>query len=211
MNNVQGFSFLNVVVTKPEWHGIVPSILSQACQKIDLADKGTLDVLEDVIFEMYRTLYLTVGVGLAAPQVGIPWRLAVLDTRNKTHQNDGKILLINPEIIEHSREENMANAGESCLSIPFYNGTVPRYEKITVKNYTLLGETQIIEADGFLARVIQHEMDHLDGITYLNKIDVTRDLDQEPGAHIARHAKTAIEKLKVNELIEQNLLKGENN
>lgn len=199
--STNGFSLLPVIATKPEWYDVVPSFLQEPCDIVDLGNPRVAAILSDVIFEMFRTMYATVGVGLAAPQVGIRWQLSVIDTKDPKHYGKGCIILINPEIVDTYESEKVVG-GESCLSIPFYNGNIPRHKKIKVKNSTLLGETEFIEAEGFLARVIQHEMDHLKGVLYLQRLRSADDLKIEDGAHITRHARLALEKLKVEEKLQ---------
>jgi len=201
MANNTGFYFLPVIPIKPDWHCKVPTVLDEECLPIDLNDKSTSEVLEDVIFEMFRTLYATVGVGLAAPQVGIRWQLIVIDTQNIKDPNNGKLILINPEIIE--AEEDTEVGAESCLSIPFYSGNVPRYKKIKVKYLSLSGTEEIIDADGWYARILQHEMDHLKGKLYLSRISMSSDLQPQEGAHIGRNANRTMEKLKVRETLQK--------
>lgn len=200
--NQLGYYFLPVVATKPEWRNIVPSILDEECDLVDLESLETLQVLEDVIFEMYRTLYGTVGVGLAAPQVGIRWQLATIDTRNPEDAKEGRLILINPEIVDTYHDETGV-APESCLSVPFYQGRVLRYEKIRVKNFTLLGEIEYIEAEGFFARVIQHEMAHLKGTLYIDRLESP--LNTESGAHVTSHATRSVKKLNVKKLLDERI------
>ncbi|MBK9750095.1 MAG: peptide deformylase [Chloroflexi bacterium] len=150
---------------------------------------------------MYRTMYGTLGVGLAAPQVGIPWRLSVIDMQDGKLVNDGKLILINPEIVETYAGETKPGT-ESCLSIPFYTAKVPRFQKIKVKNHRLDNTEEYIEAEDFFARVIQHEMDHLNGQVYLDRITNT-DIQPEPGAHITSYARRAVSKLMVHNTIKE--------
>jgi peptide deformylase len=107
-------------------------------------------------------MYEEEGVGLAAPQVGILKRIAVVDIRE-----DNKVVLINPEIIE---EEGKAIMEEGCLSIPGETGDVIRSQKIKVRSLNREGKQIEFEAEGFEARAIQHEMDHLDGVLFVDKI-----------------------------------------
>lgn len=110
------------------------------------------------------------GVGLAAPQIGVPKRIIVFKVpgeRATAAANDGPLelqVLINPEIEPLSGE--MELGWEGCLSIPGLKGEVPRYRKIAYRGFDLQGEKVLRQAEGFHARIVQHEVDHLDGILY---------------------------------------------
>ncbi len=122
------------------------------------------DRLKILIDDMYETMDVAYGVGLAAPQVGILKRLIVIDNRD---EEDGKrFYMINPEIFEKEGEEVSM---EGCLSVPGKQGTVKRAKDIKVKYNDIDGNEKIMEAQDFLARIIQHEVDHLDGVLYTDK------------------------------------------
>ncbi|MFW5979641.1 MAG: peptide deformylase [Halanaerobium sp.] len=133
-------------------------VLRSKAKEIDAVNKKTLDLIDN----MFETMYEEDGVGLAAPQVGILKRIAVVDIRE-----DNKIVLINPEIIE---EEGKAIMEEGCLSIPDETGDVIRAEKIKVRTLNKEGKKVEFEAEGFEARAIQHEIDHLNGVLFVDKI-----------------------------------------
>ncbi len=133
-------------------------VLRSKAKKIDEVNKKTNDLIDN----MFDTMYEEDGVGLAAPQVGILKRIAVIDIRE-----GNKVILINPEIIE---EEGKAIMEEGCLSIPGETGDVIRSQKIKVRSLNREGKEIEFEAEGFEARAIQHEMDHLDGILFVDKI-----------------------------------------
>ena len=120
--------------------------------------------------DMAQSMAAAGGVGLAAPQIGIPKRIIVFKVpgeRATAAVNDGPLelqVLINPEIEPLSDE--MELGWEGCLSIPGLKGEVPRYRKIAYRGFDLQGETVLRQAEGFHARVVQHEVDHLDGILY---------------------------------------------
>ncbi|SFL29307.1 peptide deformylase [Halanaerobium salsuginis] len=118
--------------------------------------------INDLIDNMFETMYAADGVGLAAPQVGILKRIAVVDIRE-----GNKIVLIDPEIVER---EGKAIMEEGCLSIPGRAGEVIRSEKIKVKSLNRKGKMIEFTATGFEARAVQHEMDHLDGVLFIDKI-----------------------------------------
>ena len=112
---------------------------------------------------MFETMYETGGVGIAAPQVGILKRIVCMDV------GDGnQYLMINPEIIELSGEQT---GMEGCLSVPGKRGQVTRANYAKVKAFNENMEEIIIEGEGLLARCIQHECDHLDGILYVTKVE----------------------------------------
>jgi peptide deformylase len=115
-----------------------------------------------LIDNMFETMYEEDGVGLAAPQVGMLKRIAVVDIRE-----DNPIVLINPKIIE---EEGKAIMEEGCLSIPNRTGDVIRSRRIKVRSLDKEGNEVEFEAEGFEARAIQHEMDHLDGVLFIDKM-----------------------------------------
>ncbi|WP_035290724.1 peptide deformylase [Clostridium sp. KNHs214] len=131
-------------------------ILRKRCRKVDNIDKRLLTLIED----MKETMYKADGVGLAAPQIGILKRMAVIDI------GEGPIVIINPEIIE---TKGSYIDIEGCLSIPGRQGTVERPEKVKVKALNERGEEIIIEGEGLLARAFCHEIDHLDGILFVDK------------------------------------------
>ena len=121
---------------------------------------------------MAETMYAADGCGLAAPQVGILRRMVVIDV------GDGLIELINPEIIESEGEEIGV---EGCLSVPGRRGTVKRPTKVVVRALDKKGREIELTAEGFLARAVCHELDHLDGTVYVDKMieDVTDQYNQE--------------------------------
>lgn len=127
------------------------------------------DRLKLLIEDMYETMDMAYGVGLAAPQIGILKRLIVVDNREDEEEEGEKPMrfyMINPEIIEKDGEEVSM---EGCLSVPGKQGTVKRAKHIKVKYNDLEGQENIMEAENFLARIIQHETDHLNGILYTDK------------------------------------------
>ena len=130
--------------------------------------------LHQLLDDMAETLAGENGVGLAAPQVGVLRRaVIVLETNVPEGEEEYLIELINPEIIEATGEQNGA---EGCLSVPGIFGDVERAEKVTVEYTNRYGKRRTLEADQLLARCIQHELDHLEGILF---IDVAKCLRQE--------------------------------
>jgi len=111
---------------------------------------------------MVETLIKRVGYGLAAPQVGVLKRLIVVDVEDKLY------VVVNPRIIEASEETELGVEG--CLSLPGIEAEVERAKSIRVEGLSLEGERIIVEAEGLLARVFQHEIDHLDGILFIDHL-----------------------------------------
>jgi peptide deformylase len=132
-------------------------VLRKKSRKVEEINERILTLIED----MKETMYAADGVGLAAPQIGILKRIVVIDV------GDGPITLINPEII---KEEGTQVDLEGCLSIPDYNGKVERPFKVTVKALNEKGEEFILEGEELLARAFCHEIDHLDGILFRDRV-----------------------------------------
>lgn len=141
-------------------------ILEQPCSKVMKFDRKLGKLLDD----MYETMIEFDGVGLAAPQIGVALRVAVVDIDDES----GTIELVNPQIIETSGEQT---GPEGCLSFPGIYGEVSRPNYVKVEAFDRKGRKFTLEAEDFLARAIQHEMDHLDGILFTSK--VIRYLDDE--------------------------------
>ncbi|WP_019851054.1 peptide deformylase [Desulfitobacterium sp. PCE1] len=120
--------------------------------------------IEKLLDNMLETLYDANGVGLAAPQVGVSKRVVVIDV------GEGPMELINPVIIEKEGEDL---DDEGCLSIPGVTGQVARAAKVKVEALNRKGELQVIEGEGLLARCLQHEIDHLEGILFVDKAKKT--------------------------------------
>ena len=107
-----------------------------------------------------------IAVGLAAPQVGIYIRLAVINISKDKQEED--LIIVNPKVIAMSGKKDRKN--ESCMSVPNYAGAVERRRKISISYQDQFWETQKLDADGFLARVLFHEIDHLEGILYIDRM-----------------------------------------
>lgn len=122
---------------------------------------GVTDRIKILLDDMVETMNDANGVGLAAPQVGILRRAVVIDI------GEGPIKMINPEILETAGEEIDV---EGCLSVPGRSGTVSRPETIKVNYLDIEGKENSLDAEGLLARVICHEVDHLDGILYIDRM-----------------------------------------
>lgn len=135
-------------------------VLKSKADPIENIDLRVVALAED----MSQTMYEAPGVGLAAPQVGEPLRLIVVD-QTAGKEDDNLIVVVNPEIVE--KEGNRVDS-EMCLSVPDTSIDVSRAERILVKGIDLKGNELRIEAEGFLARIFQHEIDHLDGVVILD-------------------------------------------
>lgn len=135
------------------------------------------DTLRTLITEMFACMYQVNGRGLAAPQVGVLWRLFILDMQ----QPAGALpyVLINPEILD--MDDAIEQGREGCLSIPGYlSYKVPRSRKIKIRGLNQHLEQVTLEVEGEVARGMQHEYDHLDGILYLDRIASMDDLELNP-------------------------------
>ena len=135
-------------------------------------DAITPDV-ERLIDDMIETMYAAPGVGLAAPQLGVSLRVFVVDISVGRDPN-GLIAMVNPEFVER---EGMQLEEEGCLSVPGFNATVVRASKVVVKGLDRSGAERQHEGTGLLARAFQHEMDHLDGTLFVDRLrGIKRDL-----------------------------------
>ncbi len=138
-------------------------ILNKVCKEVKEMTPRTLDLIDD----MFDTMYEACGVGLAAPQVGILKRIAVIDCGGEDGEGD-PIVLINPVVLETSGEQT---GQEGCLSVPGKSGQVtrPNYAKVKALNENM--EEIIIEGEELLARALLHEIEHLDGHLYVEKVE----------------------------------------
>lgn len=136
-------------------------ILTKKCKVVkEMTEKN-----KELIQDMFDTMYEADGVGLAAPQVGILKRIAVIDV---TEDRSEPIVLVNPEIVETEGEQR---GSEGCLSVPDKVGIVIRPNKVRVKAYNADMEPYEIEGEELLARALIHEIEHLDGELYVDKIE----------------------------------------
>lgn len=130
-------------------------VLTKPCKEVTKMTLRTKVLINDMLDTMYEAM----GVGLAAPQVGILKRIVVIDI------GEGPIVLINPEIVEASGEQT---GEEGCLSVPGKAGVVTRPDHVKVKTLTEDMEEVVLEGEGLLARAFCHEIDHLDGKLYVD-------------------------------------------
>jgi peptide deformylase len=141
--------------------------LRQKALKIRAVDDG----LRKLAREMHETMGVASGVGLAGPQIGVLRRIIAVhvpEGYGEESQPDVTLTLVNPEIVKAQGREV---APEACLSIPGWVGDVPRATRITVKAIDLNNRDVRLKADGILARILQHEVDHLDGILYIDRVE----------------------------------------
>jgi peptide deformylase len=122
--------------------------------------------IQALVDDMIETMYAAPGIGLAAPQVGVPVRLFVIDL-SVGRRGDDLIVLVNPEFAER---EGMQLEEEGCLSIPGFTSTVARPERVVVRGLDREGTPRTFEGTGLLARAFQHEMDHLDGTLFVDRL-----------------------------------------
>ena len=122
--------------------------------------------IQALIDDMVQTMYAAPGIGLAAPQVGMPVRLFVVDL-SLGHQASDLIVLANPRFLER---EGMQLEEEGCLSLPGFNATVARPQRVVVTGLDREGRERTVEGTGLLARALQHEMDHLDGRLFVDRL-----------------------------------------
>ncbi len=144
--------------------------LRQKSVKIRQVDASIRKLADD----MYETIPVAEGVAVAAPQVGVTRRLIVIrftEVDEENSEDEGEEItfrLANPEIVRgHGNDVGL----EGCLSIPGWVGEVPRFESITVKGIDMDNKPVRVKASGYLARVFQHEIDHLDGILFTNRVE----------------------------------------
>ena len=146
---------LRKILTEPN------KILRQKSLKVDRVDKDLQKLMDD----MLETMYAAPGIGLAAIQVGVPKRVIVMDLARE-NESKNPMYFINPQIIKKS--ENNSTYEEGCLSVPGQFAEIDRPDKCHIKYLDYNGEHKEIKAEGMLATCIQHEMDHLEGILFID-------------------------------------------
>jgi len=144
-------------------------VLHQPAALVETITPDLLSLIDDMI----ETMYAAPGVGLAAPQVGVALRIFVVDL-SVGRDASGLITMINPVFVER---EGMQLEEEGCLSVPGFNATVARPQRVVVRGLNRDGQEQTREGTGLLARAFQHEMDHLDGTLFVDRLrGIKRDL-----------------------------------
>ena len=141
-------------------------VLRQKAKKVSIIDSSIQRLIDDMI----ETCAAVGGVGLAAPQVGVPLRIAVIELPDEEPR-----VLINPEIVKTSGERTVE---EGCLSLPGYRGTIIRSEKVTAKALDRKGRAVRIKAEGLLAQALQHEIDHINGVLYFDHLESIDELER---------------------------------
>jgi peptide deformylase len=134
-------------------------VLRQKAKKVTKIDKSVQRLIDDMI----ETMRAAAGIGLAAPQVGVPLKVAVIEI-----PGDEVIVLVNPEIVKREGERVI---GEACLSIPGYQGEIKRSVLVKVKAQDRLGRKIRLKAEELLAQALEHEIDHLNGVLYVDRLD----------------------------------------
>ena len=139
-------------------------LLRRTSDPVERVDDDVRALMDD----MLETMYDAPGIGLAAIQIGVPRRVVVVDTEKREEGETHRLLLANPEIVWASQE--LSSYSEGCLSIPEFYEDVERPAKVRVRYLDRDGAPQEVEADGLLATVLQHEIDHLNGVLFIDHI-----------------------------------------
>lgn len=139
--------------------------LRKVAKRVDPAEIAD-PLFQQLIDDMFETQYAAPGIGLAAPQVGISKRLFTVDLQDRDDENNGPLVVINPKF---TLTEGEVEALEGCLSVPGYVGEVTRFEHVVCTGLDRHGRKLTLDARGWFARCLQHEMDHLDGVIYTDK------------------------------------------
>ena len=156
-------SILPLVQLTKEEIGSKKSLLSHPCSEVKDFGHGFQKIVDDLVetFISHK-----IAVGLAAPQVGIPLRLAVININRSEPEN--MLIIVNPIALSVSGKKD--NKRESCMSLPYYAGEVERRHNVVVAYQNRFGKAETLDAVGFLARAIAHEMDHLSGLLYVDRM-----------------------------------------
>jgi peptide deformylase len=155
-------------------------ILRQKAKKVHRFDPS----LQKLVDDMFETMHTAGGVGLAGPQIAQSIRVFVAE------YEDHKIAVFNPEIVKAEGEEI---GPEGCLSIPGYVGeNIRRAAKVLVKGQDVRGKPIRVPAEGWFARIVQHEIDHLDGVLFIDRLDRPEDLREVTEEEIAEEEETAV-------------------
>ncbi len=145
-------------------------VLHAKAREVDLKEIGT-PKFRQFVDDMVETMYAANGVGIAATQVGEGVRVFIAESAK------GPIALVNPVFTEKSKK--MLSDDEGCLSVPGKFDRVKRHKTVTIEAYTIAGEKITFTADGFFARILQHELDHLDGLLYVDRVAEQKNAKEE--------------------------------
>lgn len=140
-------------------------VLHQKAKRVRRIDNSIQKLIDDMIETMHD---IGGAAGLAAPQVGVPLQVIVVETLE-----DELVVLINPEIVKKSGEHEVL---EGCLSLPGYRGKIKRWESVTVKGRDRHGKEVRLKAEGLMAQALQHEIDHINGVVYIDHLESKDDL-----------------------------------
>ena len=140
--------------------------LRKVAKKVDPAEIAD-PLFQQLLDDMWETMYEAPGIGLAAPQVGVSKRIFVVDMQDDRHPEWAPLIAINPKF---TRREGEHTALEGCLSVPDLHWSIVRPNEVHLVGYNLEGNEISIEADEYLGRVLQHELDHLDGKLFVDRL-----------------------------------------
>ena len=141
--------------------------LKKISKPVDKVDESIINLIDN----MFETMYAAPGIGLAAPQVGELKRIIVLDIGERDGGQGTPLAIINPEIVSSAGETTFE---EGCLSVPEFTADVVRAKEVKIKGMNRKGESIEIDADGLLAIALQHEIDHLDGILFVDRLGLVK-------------------------------------
>ena len=141
--------------------------LKKISEPVDKVDENIITLIDN----MFETMYAAPGIGLAAPQVGVLKRIIVLDIGERDGEQCAPLALINPEIVSSEGETTFE---EGCLSVPEYTADVVRAKEVKIKGIDRKGKTVEIDADGLLSIALQHEIDHLNGILFVDRLGLVK-------------------------------------
>lgn len=154
-----------------------PTLRKVAEPVTDILSNNTQQLIEN----MLTTVEIAGGVGIAAPQIDNSQRIFIMCSKPNARYPDAPLMkptaIINPKILIQSNETE--KDWEGCLSVPAIRGLVPRYKSITATYFDNVGEQHTETFNGFVARIFQHELDHLDGLTFVDRVESTKDLFSE--------------------------------
>ena len=139
-------------------------VLRTPAEGVDVFD----DALRELVTDMFETMYHAEGVGLAAPQIGISKRVLVVDVREDGEKTGRRLVLVNPSVAGESKKRD--RSAEGCLSIPGLEEVVERASKVEIHGFDEHGTEVRLEAEELFGRVLQHEIDHLDGLLFVDRL-----------------------------------------